>query len=598
MSARTHTVRDAMQRLPYPDPGIPDLRTPLRFLRWVARGQWRTLVGGVFFGVIWMVSQALFPAAVGAAIDQGIIADDMHALLIWGGVLVALGVIGALAGAMRHRFAVENWLRASFRCVQLIGYKAADTGEALPRRMPTGEVVATVASASMRLGGLYDVSARFAGAIVSYFVVAVILLSKSRPLGLVVLIGVPVLVGSLSFILRPLQKRQAEQREQSGKLITLGADTVAGLRVLRGIGGEQQFLRRYEEQSQRVRVSGVHVAGVQASLDAAQVLLPGVFVVLVTWLGALFALDGTITPGDLVQFYGYAAFLVMPLRTATEFADRATRAHIAARKIIRVLSTEPDTTDAKDPVGFSDPKCDNGDKGAHEIVEPARGVPLTDPSSNVTINPGQLTAIVSARPEESRALADRLGRFGRTRTEVHLDGVAIADLPLATVRRRIVVSEIDPRLFTGSLREELDPHGIHDDETILSALLVASGEDVMEALPSGLDSDVEERGRSFSGGQRQRLALTRALLTNAETLVLVEPTSAVDTHTEARIAVRLASARAGRTTVVMTASPLMLDQADAVILLADGVAAARGTHKELMATSTAYKNTVVRGEAN
>jgi ABC-type multidrug transport system fused ATPase/permease subunit len=569
-----------MQRLPYPDPGTPDLRTPLRFLRWVARGQWRTLALGIFCGVIWMVSQALFPAAVGQAIDLGIIASNRGALLTWGGVLVALGAVSALAGTMRHRFAVENWLRASFRCMQLIGYKAADTGEALPRRMPTGEVVATVASDSMRLGGLYDVSARFAGAIVSYVVVAFILLSKSRPLGLVVLIGVPVLVSSLSLILRPLQKRQAEQREQSGKLTTLGADTVAGLRVLRGIGGEQAFLRRYQEQSQRVRMVGVHVAGVQACLDAAQVLLPGVFVVLVTWLGARFALARTITPGDLVQFYGYAAFLVMPLRTATEFADRATRAHIAARKIIRVLSTEPDSRDSED------------------TVEPAHGVALTDPASNVTIRPGKLTAIVSARPEESVALADRLGRFGLARTAVHLNGVAIADLPLATVRRRIVVSEIDPRLFTGSLREELDPHGIHDDEAILSALAVAGGEDVMEALPCGLDSDVEERGRSFSGGQRQRLALTRALLTNAETLVLVEPTSSVDAHTEARIAARLGNARAGRTTVVMTASPLLLDQADAVILLRDGKAAAQGTHRELMASSTAYKDTVIRGEAN
>ena len=579
-----------MQRLPYPDPGVPDLRSPLRFLRWVARGQWRTLSGGIFFGVIWMVSQALFPAAVGQAIDLGIIAGNMRQLLIWGGVLVALGAIGALAGTMRHRFAVENWLRASFRCVQLIGYKAADTGEALPRQMPTGEVVATVASDSMRLGGLYDVSARFAGAIVSYVVVAVILLSKSRPLGLVVLIGVPVLVSTLSLILRPLQKRQAEQREQSGRLTTLGADTVAGLRVLRGIGGEQQFLRRYQEQSQRVRATGGQVAGVQAGLDAAQVLLPGVFVVLVTWLGAGFALDGTITAGDLVQFYGYAAFLVMPLRTATEFADRATRAHIAARKIIRVLSTEPDNADTDTEPGSKDSAESKG------TAQPVRCGPLTDPSSNVTIAAGELTAIVSARPEDSRALADRLGRFGRTRTEVHLGGIAIADLPLATVRRRIVVSEIDPRLFSGSLREGLDPHHIHPDAAILTALTVASGEDVMEALPCGLDSDVEERGRSFSGGQRQRLALTRALLTNAETLVLVEPTSAVDTHTEARIAVRLAGARAGRTTVVMTASPLMLDQADAVILLSDGVATARGTHRELMATSPAYQDTVARGE--
>ncbi|MEP7191515.1 MAG: ABC transporter ATP-binding protein [Actinomycetota bacterium] len=592
-----------MQSLPYPDPGVPDLRSPLRFLQWVARGQRRTLLGGVFFGVIWMVSQALFPAAVGQAIDLGIIAGDMRALLIWGAILVGLGVVGALSGMMRHRFAVENWLRASLRCVQLIGYKTADTGEALPRRMPTGEVVATVASDSMRLGGLYDVSARFAGAIASYVVVAVILLSKSRPLGLVVLIGVPVLVSALSLILRPLQRRQAEQREQSGRLTTLGADTVTGLRVLRGIGGEQQFLRRYQEQSQRVRVAGVQVAGVQAGLDSAQVLLPGVFVVLVTWLGAQFALEGTITPGDLVQFYGYAAFLVMPLRTATEFADRATRAHIAARKIIRVLSTEPDTTDIHRAKDGKDPREESGRvsvpaAGTKDVAEPGHGVPLNDPSSNVMICAGQMTAIVSARPEESRALADRLGRFGTTRTEARLDGVAIADLPLASVRRRIVVSEIDPRLFTGSLREGLDPHGIHDDATMLAALMVASGEDVIEALPSGLDSDVEERGRSFSGGQRQRLVLTRALLTNAETLVLVEPTSAVDTHTEARIAVRLAGARAGRTTVVMTASPLMLDQADAVILLTDGVATARGTHKELMAASSTYRDTVFRGGAS
>ena len=571
-----------MQPLPYADPGAPDLRSPARLLWWIARGQWRTLLCGICFGVVWMVSQALLPLAVSRGIDEGIIGHDTARLLLWGGVLLLLGAIGAGAGAARHRFAVENWLRSSFRSVQLIGYKGADTGEALPRSMPTGEVVATVASDSMRLGGLYDVTARFAGAIVSYVVVAVVLLGTSRPLGLLVLLGVPVLVASLSLILRPLQKRQAAQREESGRLTTLGADTVAGLRVLRGIGGEQTFLRRYEAQSQQVRRVGVNVAGVQAALDAAQVLLPGVFVVLVTWLGARFALEGTITPGDLVAFYGYSAFLVIPLRTATEFADRATRAFIGARKIIRVLSVEPDHADPA-PGAAADP-------------EPAAGAALVDPTSGVTIEPGTLTAVVTARPEESSALADRLGRFGRTRTHAHLDGVALADLPLATVRRRIVVSETDPRLFTGTLRDELDPRGRHDDDAILAALSVASGEDVLEALPDGLDSEVEERGRSFSGGQRQRLALTRALLTGADTLVLIEPTSAVDAHTEARIAGRLARARAGRTTVVMTASPLVLDQADRVVFLEHGQAVATGPHHELMASCTAYRDTVVRGE--
>jgi ABC-type multidrug transport system fused ATPase/permease subunit len=119
---------------------------------------------------------------------------------------------------------------------------------------------------------------------------------------------------------------------------------------------------------------------------------------------------------------------------------------------------------------------------------------------------------------------------------------------------------------------------------------------VLDALPLGLDTPVDERGRSFSGGQRQRLVLARALLSDAEVLVLVEPTSAVDAHTEARIARRLRDARAGRTTVVFTTSPLMLDRADRVVLIEDGRVAAEGLHRDLLRTSPEYRDTVTRGE--
>jgi ABC-type bacteriocin/lantibiotic exporter with double-glycine peptidase domain len=321
------------------------------------------------------------------------------------------------------------------------------------------------------------------------------------------------------------------------------------------------------------------VAAYQAALDAAQVLLPGLFVLVVVWLGARFAIDGQITAGQLVAFYGYTAFLVIPLRTATEMVDRATRAHIGARKLTKILRVAPDDVDT-----------------AGGTPLPEGPAPLHDPASGVTIEPGRFTAVVSARPEETSALADRLGRFGAAETDVRLDGTRLADASLDAVRRRIVVSENDPRLFTGTLRDELDPWGVHDDAEVLAALSVASGDDVLEALPGGLDNEVEERGRAFSGGQRQRLALTRALLSDAETLVLVEPTSAVDAHTEARIAGRLTAARAGRTTVVMSASPLILDQADAVVYLRDGLVAATGTHARLMADDPDYRRTVVRGE--
>ena len=570
-----------MRSLPYDDPGQPDLRTPGRFLWWIAAHQKGTLAVGLLWGTVWMVSQALVPVAVGRGIDEGVVADDGEALLKWSGVVLALALLQAGAGLLRHRIAVSNWLQASFRAVQLIGHHTANTGEALPRTVPTGEIVSTVSNDAMRLGGAYEVSARFAGAIASYAVIAVVLLRISTNLGLLVVIGVPLLIGVLGFLIKPLQRRQTAQREQSGKLTTLGADTVSGLRVLRGIGGEQTFVERYERRSQQVRASGVRVAGVQATLDAAQVLLPGVFVVLVTWLGARLAVQGRIDLGELVTFYGLSAFLVAPLRTATETLDRVTQAYVGARKIIAVLRVSPGVLD----------------RVGHQRSEALADVALHDPTSGVTVQPGRLTAVVSARPEESAALADRLGRFAEVPSSpVTVGNERIDLLPLAALRRHVVVSESDPRLFTGQLRAQLvGAHGA-DDAGVLRAIDTAAAHDVLDALTDGLDSEVEERGRSFSGGPRQRLTLARALLTDAPTLVLVEPTSAVDAHTEARIAERLRAHRAGRTTVVMTASPLLLDQVDHVLFLDGGELAAEGSHRQLLATNEAYRRTVIRGE--
>ena len=211
------------------------------------------------------------------------------------------------------------------------------------------------------------------------------------------------------------------------------------------------------------------------------------------------------------------------------------------------------------------------------------------------VEPGQLTAIVAGVPEEAVAIADRLGRFADG-GEVRLGGVALRDLPLDVVRRRVLVSEHDPRLFTGPLGTELDPTGAAPPERVLAAVATASASDVVEALPDGLATEVDERGRSFSGGQRQRLVLARALVADPEVLVLVEPTSAVDAHTEAGIADGLAAARAGRATVVCTTSPLLLDRADKVALVAGGRVVAQGTHRDLLDTEPRYRAVVTRGE--
>ena len=568
-----------MRQLPFAEPGTPDTRSPVRFLLWVGRQQVGTLVLGMTFGTIWMLAQALLPWVLGRAVDAGLSTGDWSSLLVWAGALLGLGVVQAVAGTLRHRVAVSNWLQSGFRMIQVVSHHVACSGPAVRSRLTTGEVVATVSNDALRAGGAYDITARLAGAVASYFVVAAVLLSTSTLLGIVVLLGVPVLVGSLSLVIRPLQARQREQREQVGQLTALGADTVAGLRVLRGIGGERVFLDRYRSSSQEVRRAGVRVALPQSTLDSAQVLLPGIFIVIVTWLGARLAIEGTISPGELVAFYGYAAFLMIPLRVAAEAVDKVTRALVGAQRMLTILQIEPLVTDPD-----------------HPAAEPDAGVTLVDERTGLVVEPGPLTCVVTPAPDEGARLADRLGRFVDDGV-VTLGGVPLASLPVETVRRRIVVSETDPLIFSGRLRDELDPWGGATDDELLTAIGIASAEDVLDSLPEGLDGHVEERGRSLSGGQRQRLVLARALLADAEILVLVDPTSAVDAHTEARIAQRLHDARRDRTTVLVTASPLVLDHADRVVFLADGRVVATGTHRELLRESRAYSAAVTREEA-
>lgn len=247
----------------------------------MARGQWQTLLGGMTFGVIWMCCSAVMPAVIGKAIDAGVAGKDQSALVKWAAVLLGIGILGAVSGILRHRFAVTNWLTAAYRTVQLVARHATHLGATLSKKVATGEVVAIGTNDLAYVGNLMDVSARAVGAVVSFVVVSLILLHTSATLGLVVLLGVPLLLLAIGPLLKPLQRRNLEQREMMGHLSNLATDIVSGLRVLRGIGGERVFHARYATESQRVRRAGVRVAALQSVLDALQVLLPGIFVVFV-----------------------------------------------------------------------------------------------------------------------------------------------------------------------------------------------------------------------------------------------------------------------------------------------------------------------------
>jgi ABC-type multidrug transport system fused ATPase/permease subunit len=597
-----------VRALPYDHPGTPDLRSPRRFLLWVARMQADTLGVGVLFGVLWMGAQAVLPAAIGRAIDQGVAGGDMTALAGWAAVIVAIGLFQAGAGVGRHRYAVTNFLICYSRVQQLIAKQALHLGGELPRDLAAGEVVAVAAADVQRISRIYDMFARLVGGLVAFLLVSLFLLTASPLLGVVVLVGVPVLMLAVVPLVRPLERRERVARELLGDASSLAADTVTGLRVLRGFGGEDEFVARFRTASQQVRVAAVRTAGVQSILDSFQVLLPGIFVVTVTWLGAHLALDGTISVGQLVAFYAYTAFLVVPLSTFTEAARKYAAATVSARRVVHLLQRTRVVDEPADPVAL-----------------PPEGAALHDPVSGLRPEPGRLTAVAAPTPEEASALADRLGRWALDRElderaasdeatgdraadraeeqadeptpdPVTLGGVPLDRLPLAGLRARVMVVDKDPSILSGSLADVLDPPRRGRDIDVDTVVEAAAAHDVLESLPDGIESELPERGRSLSGGQRQRVALARVLRADPEILVLDEPTSAVDAHTEAAVATRLHALRHGRTTVVLTTSPLLLDQADRVVLLQDGRVAAEGTHRDLLAREPLYRSLVTREE--
>ena len=553
------------------------------------------------------IIQAIVPAFLGQALDAGI--ENGLNGRVWGigALLLVLFVVYAVGDTMLSYLGVTAWMRTAFDVDRLVGRQISATGKDLSRQVSTGEVATIIASDADYLGNLIEHLPFLLGAAASFLVVAVLMLRTSVSLGLIVILGMPLVAAIVTLVIRPLQKRQAVQREAQSAVTTITTDTVAGLRILRGIGGEDVFARRYRDASQELRRRGVEVASSQATLMTLQVLLPGLFAAIVVWVAARMAVAGSLTPGGLITFYGYTAYMSWPLWVFTSSVQDYTRAVVGARRLSHLLEVAPAAGSLVERLNL-DPAA----------ARPVSG-DLVDTGSGLRLKEGRMTALVCPDPQVSADLATRLGRFTDAGPTVTLAGRPLTTMPLEQVRASVVVSGATAQLFTGTLREALDvrsgpdpqPAGLEDlvraeterttgadvdqqvrpqereapgDDRLIEAIGIADAGDVLTSLSEGLAGMITEKGRSLSGGQRQRVALARALLTEAPTLVLIEPTSALDSHTEARVAAQVHRARAGRTTVVVTASPLVLEACDEVVLLdSSGTELLRSTHRELMA---------------
>ncbi|MET8077770.1 ABC transporter ATP-binding protein [Streptomyces sp. NPDC005303] len=574
-----------IQDLPYPDPGVPDARSGPRFLWWLFRNQLGGQLKSLAWGLLHFLSVSALPFCVGVAI-QAVVDHSGRRLALAGGLLALCCLGSALGDTFLHRTAVTNWITAAARVQQLLAHKAANLGSALTRRVAAGEVVAVSTGDVEKIGWFVEAWSRFTAAAVTIVVVCAGLVVYQPALGGVVAVGLPFLALAALPLLPRATRRADFQREKAGRATELASDTVAGLRVLRGIGGEELFLDRYRKASQEVRHAAVRSARMWSLIAAIQVLLPGLLLIAIVWYGVHLARQGRVEIGELVTVYSSVMILTYPLRHFEEIAMAYSFSRPSATRAARVLSLERATSaeGSPDRAGDSSPSGD-----------------LYDPATGLLAPSGRLTAVVCGDPDAAGLLAERLGGHpSQESTSVLLGGVPLDELPLGSARTAVLVQDKDPVLLSGTLRELLDVPA-SGDVGAEEALAAAQCADVLAALVQGsldaadpLDARITERGRSLSGGQRQRLALARSLFTDPEVLVLDEPTSAVDSHTEARIAEGVRALRAGRTTVVFTSSPLLLDHADRVVLVHEGEVAAVGVHRELVHKEPRYRAIVTR----
>lgn len=536
---------------------------------------------------VWQLSEAMVPVVAGEFIDHAVVPGSFSGLIRWGSLLALVFAslmfvyrYGALIAYRTDQFEA-NRLRSEI-AQHVLRPRGARTG-ALP-----GATLSLATADADGVGTLAQSAGYTVASAVAVAVSAVVLLRIDVVIALTVLLGVPVVLLITQLITPMISRRSRDQRSQIAATSAAAADLVHGLRVIKGIGAEDEAAARYRERSQVAKAAGIRVAGSQALMKALSIGLSGLFLAGVTLLAGERALEHSITIGQLIAIVGLTQFLAVPIQTLGQVGALVAEGHASAARIVDFLRTPPllATGTAQPPLTVPKVSLDEVTVGA------LHGFSLTSRS-------GELLCLAVDDPAATRTLVQLLA--GEIPAEdvsgdVRLDGAAISELSVLARHERLLVNPHQTDLLHGTLRSNLDPDGRHEDADLARILDASAAHDIVRLHDSGLDQPVTAKGGTYSGGQRQRIALARALAADPAILVLDNPTTAVDAVTEQQIALGIKALRhqsATRTTWVVTTSPALLAQADRVVYVAGGRVAGAGTHRELL-TEPTYQELVLR----
>jgi ATP-binding cassette subfamily B protein len=440
--------------------------------------------------------------------------------------------------------------------------------------------------------------------VMTFVAVVALLINLNWWLGLITgLVFAPVLPVCLRFEkrYRVLSRRV---QDQQGDLATLIEEAATGVRVLKALGRGRQAAARHDAQAADVCRTQIEKAGLLGSFWALLDLIPNAVIGLIIVLGAFAVSAHSLTLGGLVAFITLALELVWPVEALGYIIASGQEAATAAQRVLEIFDTEPEITDkdqtqeVPERAGVHVLLPDRGPRRAatrgHLVFDHVSfGYPGADEpvlrDIALELAPGQTLVLTGATGSGKSTLLQLVPRLAdATSGSVRLDGTDVRDLPLPRLRTAVGCAFEDATLFSASVRENVTFGRPDADEEAVEAALTAAQARFAFDLPWGLDTRIGEQGMALSGGQRQRVALARAILARPDVLILDDPLSALDVHTEERVTRALHEILAGSTALVVAHRPSTVALADRVALLSGGVIAAQGSHRQLLASNAEY----------
>ena len=542
-------------------------------------------------------SEIAIPLLTKSMIDGAISHGERSLLLPIGAAAVGLGIGQALLNFLRR------WMQAN-AVTGMERSMRADIYAHLQRLPPafhdewqSGQLLSratTDLSAIRRFAGFGTIF--LVTNVVTFIAVVLLLIRLNWWLGLLTAtVFLPVVAASTRFqqTYRVLSRRA---QDQQGDLATYVEEAATGIRVLKALGRGDEAAGRHRGQALEVFGTELQKARLRSTFWAGLDLIPNALIGLLLLLGAIATGRHELTLGGLVAFITLTLALVWPIESMGYILAGGQEAATAAQRIFEILDTPPAISS---PAG---PRAGTTGRPSGRRLRPARlvfdHVAFSYPGAeqpllrdvSLAVEPGQTMVLAGATGSGKTTLLQLVPRLADvTSGAVLLDGTDVRRLPLPVLRSRVGCAFEDPTLFSASVRENVSYGAPDADDAAIEAALAMAQAGFVHDLPWGLDTRIGEQGMALSGGQRQRVALARAILARPSLLILDDPLSALDVHTEAKVTKALSGLLAETTALVVAHRPSTVMLADKVALLRDGVIAAVGTHAHLLATQPRYR---------